>query len=69
MQDDRFEPRDLLAEIHGDNKQLVAEMRAVHDLSDDYSDVATTSLFEVWIDESERRSWFLYESCRSSEIV
>lgn len=58
------DPQDMLAELHGDNKQLVAEMRRVHELCDSYADVATASLLEVWIDETERRSWFLYESCR-----
>jgi len=62
------DPQDMLAELHGDNKQLVAEMRRVHELCDTYSDVATASLLEVWIDETERRSWFLYESCRSPAI-
>ena len=65
---DYVDPQDMLAELHGDNKQLVAEMRRVHELCDDYSDVATASLIEVWIDETERRSWFLYESCRSSAV-
>jgi starvation-inducible DNA-binding protein len=59
------DPQDMLAELHGDNKQLVAEMRRVHEFCDSCSDVATASLLEVWIDETERRSWFLYESCRS----
>jgi len=59
------DPLDMLAELHGDNKQLVAEMRRMHELCDEYSDVATASLIEVWIDESERRAWFLYESCRT----
>ncbi|MDO9368496.1 MAG: DNA starvation/stationary phase protection protein [Sphingopyxis sp.] len=63
------DPKDMLAELHGDNKQLVAEMRRVHMLCDSYADVATASLLEVWIDESEQRSWFLYESCRSPQIV
>lgn len=60
------DPLDMLAELHGDNKQLVAEMRRVHELCDTYADVATASVLEVWIDETERRSWFLYESCRSA---
>jgi starvation-inducible DNA-binding protein len=60
------DPQDMLAELQGDNKQLVSEMRRVHELCDEYSDVATASLIEVWIDETERRSWFLYESSRSS---
>ncbi|WP_408591314.1 Dps family protein [Novosphingobium sp.] len=61
---DYVDPVDMLAELHGDNKQLVAELRSVHILCDEYSDVATASLIEVWIDETERRGWFLYESCR-----
>ncbi|WP_448661641.1 Dps family protein [Sphingomonas sp. CJ20] len=63
---DYVDPLDMLAELHGDNKQLVAEMRRVHELCDEYSDVATASLIEVWIDETERRGWFLYETCRSA---
>jgi len=66
---DYVDPQDMLAELHDDNKQLVAEMRLIHELCDEYSDVATASLIEVWIDETERRSWFLYESCRSRTIV
>ena len=60
-------PRDMLAELHGDNKQLVSEMRRTHALCDQYNDVATASLIEVWIDETERRAWFLYESTRTTE--
>jgi starvation-inducible DNA-binding protein len=60
-------PRDRLAELHGDNKQLVAEMRRTHELCEQYGDVATASLLEVWIDETERRAWFLYESTRTTE--
>jgi starvation-inducible DNA-binding protein len=60
-------PRDMLAELHGDNKQLVAEMRRTHELCEQYNDVATASLLEVWIDETERRAWFLYESTRTTE--
>ncbi|MER8683364.1 DNA starvation/stationary phase protection protein [Mesorhizobium sp. M1405] len=62
---DYVDPQDMLAELHGDNKQLVAELRRVHELCDSYSDFATASLIEGWIDESERRSWFLYEICRA----
>ena len=57
----------MLAELHGDNKQLVSEMRRTHELCDQYNDVATASLIEVWIDETERRAWFLYESTRTTE--
>ena len=60
-------PRDMLAELHGDNKQLVAEMRRAHELCDEHKDVATASLLEVWIDETERRAWFLFESTRTTE--
>ncbi|MEA3080919.1 MAG: starvation-inducible DNA-binding protein [Sphingomonadales bacterium] len=60
-------PRDMLAELRDDNKQLVSEMRRTHEVCEQYNDVATTSLIEVWIDEAERRTWFLYESTRSTE--
>jgi starvation-inducible DNA-binding protein len=58
------EPPDMLAELRDDNRQLVAEMRQVHNVCDSYGDVATASLLEVWIDEAERRAWFLFESTR-----
>ena len=57
-------PEDMLAELRDDNKQLVAHMRETHELTDEMGDVATTSLLENWIDETERRTWFLYESTR-----
>ena len=60
-------PLDMLAELRDDNKQLTGEMRRVHDLCDEYKDVATTSLLEVWIDEAERRTWFLFEATRTSQ--
>jgi starvation-inducible DNA-binding protein len=63
--EDYVTPQDMLAELHGDNKQLVAEMRRVHEVCESYADVATASVLEVWIDETERRGWFLYESCRA----
>jgi len=55
-------PQDMLAELRHDNTALVAHMRGTHELCDDLGDVATASLLEVWIDEAERRSWFLYEA-------
>jgi starvation-inducible DNA-binding protein len=58
-------PDDMLAELRDDNKQLVASMRQVHDLCDEHGDVATASLLENWIDETERRTWFLFETGRS----
>jgi starvation-inducible DNA-binding protein len=60
-------PLDMLAELRDDNKQLTAHMREVHDLTDEHGDVATTSLLENWIDESERRTWFLFEACRTEQ--
>jgi starvation-inducible DNA-binding protein len=60
-------PRDMLAELRDDNKQLASEMRRTHALCDEHEDVATASLLEVWIDEAERRTWFLYESTRTTE--
>jgi starvation-inducible DNA-binding protein len=64
---DYVDPKDMLAELGEDNRQLVAEMRQVHDVCDEYGDVATASLLEVWIDESERRAWFLFEATRGGE--
>ena len=58
---------DMLAELRDDNKQLTASMRETHDLCDEHGDVATTSLLENWIDESERRTWFLFEASRHGE--
>ena len=61
------EPSDMLAELHEDNTTLVASMRAMHDLCDEHKDIATASLLEVWIDETERRAWFLFESGRGGD--
>jgi starvation-inducible DNA-binding protein len=60
-------PKDMLAELRDDNKQLVARMRETHDLCDEHGDVATASLLENWIDEAERRTWFLFEATRTVE--
>jgi starvation-inducible DNA-binding protein len=57
-------PADMLAELREDNQRLVAFMRETHALCDERNDVATASLLEVWIDEAERRTWFLFESGR-----
>jgi len=62
---DYVDPKDMLAELRDDNKSLTTAMREVHDVCDEYGDVATASLIEVWIDETERRTWFLFESTRS----
>jgi len=57
-------PSVMLAELRDDNRQLTAYMRATHALCDEHNDVATASLLEVWIDEAERRTWFLFEATR-----
>jgi starvation-inducible DNA-binding protein len=57
-------PVDMLAELRDDNKQLVAHLRETHGLCDEENDVATASLIETWIDEAERRTWFLFETTR-----
>ena len=57
-------PDDMLAELRDDNKQLAARLRETHGLCDEHDDVATASLLEVWIDEAERRTWFLFEAGR-----
>ena len=58
-------PEDMLAELREDNIQLAAYMRETHDMCSELGDVATTSLLENWIDEAERRVWFLFESSRT----
>lgn len=58
-------PQGMLAELRQDNVQLLAEMRAVHGVCSDAGDVGTTSLLENWIDQTEKRSWFLFETLRS----
>ena len=64
---DYVTPLDMLAELRDDNMQTVARMREVHNVCDDAGDVATASLLENWIDEAERRIWFLFEATRSGE--
>ena len=58
------EPLDMLAELADDNKTLAAPLREAHNVCDEHRDVATASLIEVWIDETERRTWFLFEATR-----
>ena len=57
-------PETMLAELRDDNKQLTGFLREAHGLCDEHGDVATASLIEVWIDEAERRTWFLFEASR-----
>src|SRR5260370_363350 len=58
-------PQEMLAELCADNQQLTKEMRRAHEICDEHGDVATASLLENWIDETERRTWFLFESSQS----
>jgi len=62
---DYVEPQDMLAELCDDNKRLTSILREVHNTVEDHGDVATASLLENWIDETERRTWFLFESTRN----
>jgi starvation-inducible DNA-binding protein len=62
---DYVTPPDMLAELREDNKQLTASLRETHALCDEHGDVASASLIEVWIDEAERRTWFLFETGRA----
>lgn len=64
---DYVTPLDMLAELRDDNQQLVSRLREAHDVCDEHNDVATASLIENWIDEAERRVWFLYETTRKAE--
>src|SRR3954467_11665513 len=61
---DYVDPLDMLAELREDNKSLAARLREVHDVVDKARAIATASLIENWIDETERRTWFLFEASR-----
>jgi starvation-inducible DNA-binding protein len=63
------EPLDMLAELREDNKTLAAHLREVHNVCDEHRDIATASLIEVWIDETERRTWFLFEASRHGDAT
>ncbi len=64
---DFVEPSDMVAELRDDNKDLVARLRAAHGVCEDHGDVASTSLIELWIDDAERRLWFLFETSRNAD--
>ena len=64
---DYVEPCDMLAELREDNKSLAASFREAHDLCNKHRDIASASLIEVWIDETERRTWFLFEATRAAD--
>src|SRR3954465_14846925 len=59
-------PLDMLAELQQDNQQLAGRLRAAHEVCDEHRDIATASLIENWIDETERRAWFLFEASRNA---
>jgi starvation-inducible DNA-binding protein len=58
------QPLDMLAELREDNKTLATRLRQAHELCEKHRDIATASLTEIWIDEAERRTWFLFEASR-----
>jgi starvation-inducible DNA-binding protein len=63
--DQEFVPaRDMLLELHGDNRAFVESLRSAHEVASKANDYATTSLIEIWIDQAERRAWFLFEATR-----
>ena len=62
---DYVTPQDMLAELRDDNKDLASRMLETHNVCEEHGDVATASLLEVWIDEAERRVWFLFEAGRT----
>ena len=62
---DYVDPQAMLAELREDNQALVRRLRAAHDVSDEHDDLGTTSQIEVWIDEAEKRVWFLFEAGRN----
>jgi starvation-inducible DNA-binding protein len=63
------EPQDMLAELREDNKTLAARLRETHNVCEEHRDIATASLIEVWIDETERRTWFLFEASRQGDTT
>jgi starvation-inducible DNA-binding protein len=64
---DYVEPEDMLAELGEDSKTLAARLREAHAVCEEHNDIATASFIEVWIDETERRTWFLYEASRRGD--
>jgi starvation-inducible DNA-binding protein len=64
---DYVEPSDMLAELGQDNGALVVSLREAHNVCEEHRDVATASLIEIWIDETERRAWFLFEAGRRGD--
>ena len=68
--DEKFvSPLDMLRELMNDNKAVAQAMRAAHDIADKHEDVATASLLETFIDDTERRTWFLFEASRRADAT
>ena len=63
------EPLDMLAELGDDNKTIGPRLREAHNVCDEHRDIATASLIEVWMEETERRTWFLFEATRHKELI
>ena len=63
------EPLDMLAELREDNKVLASRLRDAYDVCSERRDIATASLIEIWIDETERRTWFLFEASRRGDVT
>ena len=66
---DYVQPLDMLAELREDNEAFAARLREAHNVCDEHRDIATASLIEVWIDETERRTWFLFEASRQGDAT
>lgn len=64
---DYVQPLDMLAELRDDNKALAAALREAHNVTDEHRDIASSSLLENWIDETEKRTWFLFEASRQAD--
>ncbi len=62
--EDFVAPKDMLTDLENENRKMAKNMRDAHKVADDAEDVATASLLEVYIDETERRTWFLFETTR-----
>jgi starvation-inducible DNA-binding protein len=60
-------PDDMLRELMADNRQMITSMREAHEITDEHNDSATTSLLEELIDQTERRTWFLFEASRAAD--
>src|SRR5258708_22517536 len=62
-------PLEMFAELREDNRELAARLREAHNFCDGHYDIATASLIEAWVDEAERRMWFLFELGRKGDVT